>query len=66
MVEMLQCPIGHDLQLAHRFSPGVCDGCNSDIAREDSIHRCQECDFDLCAHCAKKQATFFAKRLLSF
>ena len=56
MLEPLQCRANHHLQLTQRSSVGSCNGCASELSAADSTHRCQECDFDLCAECAKKQA----------
>ena len=57
MLERLQCRESHDLQLTHRSAAGHCNGCTSELTTEESVHRCEDCDFDLCAECAKKQAT---------
>eukprot|EP00435_Cladocopium_sp_Y103_P062253 s978_g23.t2 len=58
MLQPIQCRRSHDLKLA-RVSNHHCDGCLCDIDSGEKIHRCPECDFDLCNECAEKQATWY-------
>lgn len=59
LLDPLRCNGGHELRIAPRPSQGRCDGCCSRISTGDSAHRCEDCDFDLCAQCAEKQVGRF-------
>ena len=59
-----KCNKGHTLKSNPAKNVKVCDTCNSDVEKGDTVWRCVTCDFDMCVGChAAKSATDKAKHV---
>jgi predicted nicotinamide N-methyase len=51
----MTCPIGHGLEGAVAdCEEYMCNGCDLDIAQNDAMMRCTDCNFDICHDCVRK------------